>query len=133
MLFTFTILLLTLLITSTARASPKSDPQQPLEALSDQLNSINLDSPIVHFKSPNRIDINSLLKQTSGYKEIKHADFPAKFDYNCKNSKADWGCVFSVKSIFWGGGGFFFCLTEFFSILIKNSKIPIPKKMVTSA
>lgn len=34
-----------------------------------------------------------------GFRIIEHADFPARFDYSCTSSKAEWGCVFSIKHV----------------------------------
>lgn len=71
-------------------------------ALSKTLTTVNFDSDLEQIiQNKTHLDINSLLQpiSSSGYTEIKHADFPAKYDYTCINSKADWGCVFSIKSI----------------------------------
>ena len=35
----------------------------------------------------------------SDFKVIEHADFPARYDYSCASSKAEWGCVFSIKNL----------------------------------
>ena len=36
---------------------------------------------------------------SNDFKIIQNADFPAKYDYSCENSKAEWGCVFSLNDI----------------------------------
>ena len=49
----------------------------------------------------NEILLNDLTQNNNNnnYLEIRNADFPAKHDYFCTDSRAEWGCVFSVQTV----------------------------------
>lgn len=38
-------------------------------------------------------------KDTFGYKKIENADYPGRYDYYCPRSKAEWGCVASLRKL----------------------------------
>lgn len=42
---------------------------------------------------------NAAYKDTFGYKKIDNADYPGRYDYYCPHSKAEWGCVVSLRKL----------------------------------
>merc|ERR1712038_829829 len=52
---------------------------------------------IFEFQKPDAPTIDST--SSLGYHTIENSDFPARYDYNCPFSKAQWGCVFSMETL----------------------------------
>nr|XP_039247683.1 uncharacterized protein LOC120325659 isoform X1 [Styela clava] len=60
----------------------------------DPVNQNNI-QPVNNVDSEN----NNAYKDTFGYKKIDNADFPGRYDYYCPHSKAEWGCVVSLRKL----------------------------------
>lgn len=69
------------------------------------INEVDFNQILID-QNNNQQDINNVgqedqddLKDTFGYKKIENADFPGRYDYYCPHSKAEWGCVVSLRKL----------------------------------